>query len=129
MLTRRTLLGRGSRAALGLAALALGCRPGDADSRGRDALASLVSELRGAGALGRAYLERHPDETREDALVSILLDGIPPEDAAIRESLASLLGERNRRDFEAGDVDELDGWIVGRTEARLYALASLSAAH
>jgi hypothetical protein len=125
-LSRRGLLRLGSRAALVLGALAVGCRPGGSEFQGRDAIVSLASEVRGAAVLGSAYLERNPDEADPDTLVSILLQGVPAEVTAARESLAPRLRERNRRDFEAGDVIELDGWILGRTEARLYALASLS---
>jgi hypothetical protein len=125
LVSRRELLHRGSRAVLVMGALAIGCRPGESESQSRDALVSLALEVRGAGALGTAYLEGSPDEARPEALVSILLEGVPPPLTADRESLAPRLHERNRRDFETGNVIEVDGWILGRTEARLYALASL----
>jgi hypothetical protein len=125
LVSRRELLHRGSRAVLVMGALAIGCRPGESESQSRDALVSLALEVRGAGALGTAYLEGSPDEARPEALVSILLEGVPPPLAAARESLAPRLHARHRRDFETGNVIEVDGWILGRTEARLYALASL----
>jgi hypothetical protein len=125
-MTRRSLLGAGARSGLVLGGLLVGCRPGGPDAAGRAALIAFASEVSGASRLGGAYLEEHSNEASVDALANSLLDGVPTETAASVEALASLLRQRNQRDFEEGDVLQLDGWIVGRTEARLYALASLS---
>jgi hypothetical protein len=53
--------------------------------------------------------------------------GIEPGGAAARDPLRlrRALALRTRRDFAEGRTVRVEGWILSRTEARLYAIASL----
>jgi hypothetical protein len=75
-------------------------------------------------AVGGRYLEDHPDE----ADVDVLLAELPALDGAVPERPGQALGvlaEQAAADHEAGDVVQLDGWVLSVTECRaagLYAL-------
>jgi hypothetical protein len=67
-------------------------------------------------AVGRCYLAAHSHEADVSFLQRMLRAG----------HLASVRA-RTRRDFSLADVVVIDGWIITRTEARICALASLTA--
>jgi hypothetical protein len=85
-------------------------------------LRELVIHRESAIQLGRAYLRAHPHEAGATELTSLILGGrgVPSGDEAASVS-ASM-----HADFKAGRVVTVDGWIVSRTEARLYALCAVS---
>ena len=67
-------------------------------------------------ALGKAYLQRHPDEALQSRLARLV-----PADPVLRS-------RQVQADFAAGQVVTLGGWLLSRTECRycaLYALTSL----
>lgn len=64
-----------------------------------------------ARIVGRAYLARFPQDA-DPVRLRCALAGPP-------------LAERVRRDFERGDVVQLDGWVLSRSEARRCALEAL----
>ncbi len=71
--------------------------------------------------LGRHYLAAHPEDDDREALRHALgLDDAQPESSWLAHLDASL-----HRDLERGDIIELEGWQLTRTECRLYALAAL----
>ena len=78
----------------------------------------------GVCAIGRAWLEREPAERDRELLRARLAETLGPP--ATRWSRALLL-ERVQRDYAEERVALLHGWILSRTEARLCALASLTA--
>jgi hypothetical protein len=87
-------------------------------------LASLSAPLQDARALGRIYLQDHPDEAQPDVLARLVAgsawaDALPLSPAAWKRAIS----DRQAVDFAAGDVVALDGWILSLTEARLCALA------
>ncbi len=70
--------------------------------------------------LARAYLARYPTEramTMEEAILAGRRADMP---------VAAHLSVLVRKDFETGRIEDLDGWLVSRTEARLIALATWS---
>ncbi|MEM7373157.1 MAG: hypothetical protein AAF587_31325 [Bacteroidota bacterium] len=71
--------------------------------------------------IGQAYLETHPSEDRQNRLVKLLYQDIPQDKVD-----AGQIAEAIKRDFQAGDLVEVDGWILSRTEARQCALFSLT---
>jgi hypothetical protein len=88
-----------------------------------DALRSLVRHPAAAARLGRAYLRLHPDEATPARLVRHLLGelaSVSPEIAGRR------IAQGIAADFDAGRVTRVQGWILSRTEARLFALVALS---
>jgi hypothetical protein len=76
--------------------------------------------------VGQRYLEKAPAESSiswlsETIFGNHLLSGHPE----MRVLIAHVRALR-RRDFSDGDLVEIDGWLITRTEARLCALAALS---
>ena len=82
-----------------------------------------------ARRIGRAWLRAHPEEADRSALERMLA---PLPDALRRvESLRDpgvleWLRERQRADFAADRIVELERWWLSQTEARLCAYLSLS---
>jgi hypothetical protein len=119
---RRLLIGAlGSVAAIGLGSWPLGgviSRLWEVDRRAE--LHGLIHDRTTAAALGQRYLLIAPREADEDRLIGFLTDrhSIRP----VREQVSARIAE----DFTGGRTLRLDGWIVSRSEARLFALAALS---
>jgi hypothetical protein len=122
---------------LGSLALARGALPGLAGpvlaGCGEDplpgALATVYADAAAAAVVGRAYLERAPEE----AEVQVLVDRIANDARAAlrarasdRDGLLRALAERHAADFDAGRLVTVRGWLVSLTEARLCALAALA---
>lgn len=111
---------------LGLAALSLpvACQ----FSRKREQLAVLarpeglarVCDTATLVSVGAQYRKKQAEEDYEDLLFELLL----PESAAPPDSLAQMLLDRIRADYENNDTLILDGWVLSRTEARQCALFS-----
>jgi hypothetical protein len=110
----------------GLAALSLpvGCQ----FARKREQLAVLARPLELSQvcdtatllSVGARYRERRAEENDEELLFELLLSGYsgPPD------SLAQLLLDRIRADYQNNDTLILEGWLLSRTEARQCALLS-----
>lgn len=72
--------------------------------------------------LGQRYLAAHPEDADREALRRALgLDRADPEATKLERIDAAL-----RHDLETGDVVDIEGWQLTRTECRLYALAALT---
>ena len=110
------------------------------DSRGPDrgatpeALAarivSLVPDRRQAAVLGRAYLREAPAEASVAGLVAAISTGCVPDFGSHAGSEAGLrraLSARIRRDYAERRVVDVRGWLLSPTEARICALATLTA--
>jgi hypothetical protein len=92
---------------------------------------ALFRQPKSAAFLGRCYLAQRPEE-RGSAILHDLIwrECTEEEKQAARAATASLqqvLNAAQLRDFARGHTIVLDGWVLSRTEARLYALAALSA--
>jgi hypothetical protein len=83
------------------------------------------SNLDASVVVGRKYLEKVPEERSEAWLVDrvfggkglIMSDGFP--------LLKAQVLRLRQQDFVRGDLIEIDGWLLARTEARLCALAAI----
>jgi hypothetical protein len=75
-------------------------------------------------AAAEAYLGQYPAESSPGKLCSLLLGGVGPCSV---DSLSDRLHRCALREFSAGDVVIIGGWVLARCEARLLALASLVA--
>lgn len=68
--------------------------------------------------IGTAYVKATPAESSADALISAIQATLRPwpwsAERPLREQVAA--------DFAAGDTVLLNGWLLGRTEARCCAL-------
>jgi hypothetical protein len=85
-------------------------------------LRGLIRHREGAIQLGRSYLSAHPSEASRAALVRQLAGPIAP---ASSERAARGVGTRIREDYAIGHTVVVEGWVLSRTEARLYALVAL----
>jgi hypothetical protein len=81
-----------------------------------------------AAALGAAYLRQAPEEAEAASLIARLFPGVAAAtlehwpDGALRATLARRLAE----DFAQSRTVMLQGWILSRSEARLFAAAALA---
>ena len=98
----------------------------DTTSPPPDPLPDDAARLEGIAAVGARYRELVPEEATEEALLAAIpmAEELPDTPNALEDEL----GERRdqiRADFESGEVVDVDGWQLSRTEARLAALISL----
>lgn len=79
-----------------------------------------------AAMIGLAYLRRHPAEHNAETLMRALdfIDGLDLQGGDTR-LLARLYADRVSQDFESVNVVNVDGWVLSKTEARVFALLSL----
>lgn len=84
-------------------------------------LLTLLRSPAAARRIGRAYLEKAGDEADPAKLVALIMG----EGGTVEGDLLRHVAERQRADFAAGRTIKLDGWVLSRTEARLYALAAV----
>ncbi len=93
------------------------CVTGDPDLSA--AIDGLISQRNSAAIIGEAYLTQFDDERSANILMSKLRESLLADTQCIDEH--ALLG-RIRADFERGDIVNLHGWLLSKTEARLCAL-------
>ena len=77
-------------------------------------------------SLGRSYLQDHSKETDQNWLETTIADSCHRQEAVHDRQDDHDVGAQIRSDFARGRTVEVNGWILSRTEARLYALISLS---
>ncbi len=123
-ITRREVLAAGLAVggSAGLLPLLAACPDGEA--RPPDSPVDVFADPASLQGLGRLYLERFPDEADAKVLLQALLtdlEVLPDSRDRLRDQLRSRIEE----DFERGDVFQLRGWMLSRTEGRLWALAAL----
>lgn len=85
---------------------------------------NIFRDLTAAQALGRLYLRGHPEESRLSDLLPLAL-GPAFAEVARGPDLRRHIARRRARDFIAGDIALLDGWVFSRSEARIVALTVL----
>lgn len=120
-LSRRAFLARTAMAGAVLAAPLVGVLH---VTGARSGPVHLVSELHGsrsARRLGRIYLDGVPSEASVDTVVTNLCGMVDRHGDACLVRVRDLIA----RDFHTGDVVTIDGWLISRTEARLFALSAL----
>jgi len=126
-ITRREVLAAGLLlgGAVGLPPLLGGCF--DASKvQAPDSLLDVFPDPSSMRRLGRLYLARFPDEANEKRLLQTLLASfeVPPDS---KHALRRHLRRSIEVDYEQGKVFRLRGWLLSRTEGRLWALAALDA--
>jgi len=120
----------------GLAAVAVATRPWRAlvapppPRTAAERLAGLIRNPQSARPIGRAYLALAPREASSPRLAGLIVAGLGESpravDAAGDDELRRLVAAGMVADFAQGRTVELDGWMLSRTEARLYALVELA---
>jgi hypothetical protein len=88
----------------------------------------LIPHRASARLLGRAYLAETPEEASPPLLACCIGEACGAEPgmlAALPEpALRRTLADAVRRDFARGDTVVVRGWVLARSEARLYALCA-----
>ena len=99
----------------------------------RDALQSVLSDPGATRRLGAAYLRAEQQEASIDVLLRRLpISGVTADQAATSAiadpaAVLALVGVASTTEFSDGDTVVVNGWELGRSEARLAALyAALS---
>ncbi|MGH7090066.1 MAG: hypothetical protein ACREFQ_14305 [Stellaceae bacterium] len=85
----------------------------------------LFTDVPSAAAVGAIYLRQFPEEARS-ALQLLRETGIGPDEPL--RAFVRLIAERRRIDLERGEVVAVAGWIMARSEARIFAAAWLAGA-
>jgi hypothetical protein len=97
-----------------------------------DRLVTVLGRPASAAVVGRAYLADHPAEADRDWLAAQLGADLRCQDCDPARSdtarLRAALARQLRADFAQRRVVRVDGWVLSVTEARLCALAALTAA-
>jgi hypothetical protein len=93
-------------------------------------LVSALDHLESARVVGRAYLREHPRERSVAGLVDGITSDLPGGRATVggasEAELRLAVSASIRNDFARETSVRVQGWILSRTEARLYALAALT---
>lgn len=80
-----------------------------------------------ARTIGEAYLSDHDDEDDERRLVDLLEASNSAWRGVATSSEVRALGRADsRRDYAAGRLARVDGWLLSVTEARLCALSTFA---
>jgi hypothetical protein len=115
--------------ALSPARLPAAATPADSARAAVGRLVEAVPSPVSAAVIGRRYLLRHPEESETGILVAELERRAASRGLSLSgrcgADLAKTLAELRRQDFAAGETACVDGWVLARSEARLYALAAL----
>ena len=88
-------------------------------------LLSLFGNTRTVRNLGRTYRSAFPNEDGANVLSHALLFDAGLSRHSAEGALHDQLDQNVRNDFVRGNVVELSGWILSRTEARQCALYSI----
>jgi hypothetical protein len=95
-------------------------------------LLSLFGNLRSACAIGTACLNSLPQETSTaEQLANEILAAAScdTETMKSKETVRRRIANCVRQDFAQGAIISVDGWLLSLTEARVYALVTLSVGH
>ena len=78
-------------------------------------------------SVGRAYLDQTPHEADAARLRQLLDLAAEVRASTLPDPVKERLAARQSEDFRTGQTVLVQGWVLSRTEARLYALAALQA--
>jgi hypothetical protein len=87
-------------------------------------------DLRARIWLGEHYLRQHPEECSANRIAGVLFGD---ESASLcsldnRLDLQRHVLQQHNQNFQEGDVVIIDGWVLTRTEARVFALSAIESA-
>jgi hypothetical protein len=88
-------------------------------------LRSVQPENAAMVSVGRAYLDQTPQEANAARLRQLLDLAAEVRAATLPGPEKERLALRQSEDFRTGQTVLVQGWVLSRTEARLYALAAL----
>ena len=88
-----------------------------------------IADQQSAARLGRAYLDAHREYRQCHALLTDIERTLIRQDASVSltadsAQTASALQRLVRKEYARGEVVSVAGWVLSKTEARLYALVA-----
>ncbi len=86
------------------------------------AIDSLVAHRNSAAIIGEAYLAQFEDEKSTELLEHNLIEKLQVNKRRVDQHV---LLDEIQSDFERGDIVNLHGWLLSRTEARICALFAI----
>jgi hypothetical protein len=106
-------------------------RPGAVDGLAAKLIAC-VDAKRSAEIVGLEYLRTVPAEANAEQLARLICSGFAERHRELArtgtQQVKCLLTRQQQEDFAADRVIDVGGWVLSRSEARLYALVAISAA-
>ncbi len=99
-----------------------GCGSAPDGGQIRQRLSLTIGDQAAAKHFGQVYLEEHPSETDIELLLKRIGGDMNLNDP---ELLAERLDQQVRNEYRRGESVMVNGWVLSRTEARLYALVTL----
>ncbi len=96
-------------------------------------LVNITGERDAVLRIGNDYLEAYPGERSLEVVMSGIEQALAAQlegraiDAADVPQVVAALQRAVRRDYRRGDAVSVQGWVLSRTEARLYAAVALLA--
>ena len=93
-------------------------------------LRRIINDRQSAARLGRAYLDAHPEYRHCHALITEIEQTLKSKDASVSammdaEQTASDWQRLLDKEYTNDEVVSVAGWVLSKTEARLYALVYL----
>ncbi len=87
-------------------------------------------DLRARIWLGEHYLRLHSDEcsTKRIACLLSVNEFVSVRSLIDRTDLRQLIRQQHNEDYRNGNVVIIDGWVLTRTEARVFALSAIESA-
>lgn len=96
-----------------------------------DSLLRVHADRESASIIGGAFLRRLPSRPNIEQVVQSLIHSLDiPGERALQASPSKLrhhLKGKTSKEFDLGQTEDVQGWVLGKTEAWLCALASLRA--
>ena len=95
-------------------------------------LRKTIADRQSAARIGRAYLDAHPEYRHCHALLTDMEQTLKRQDASVSltadaEQTAGVLQALLRKEYARDEVVSVAGWVLSKTEARLYALVAMTA--
>jgi hypothetical protein len=91
-------------------------------------LSGIYDDTTSAAVIGMAYLKEFEEEANAQRLVELICPDAEQQNRFLRANLMELrklLDYQLRLDFAVGNTVRLRGWVLSRTEVRLYAIAAI----
>jgi hypothetical protein len=94
-------------------------------------LVACIDAQRSAAMVGLEYLRTVPSEANAEQLVRLICAKFPERHGELARTgtrqIKRLVMRQQQEDFAADRIIDVGGWILSRSEARLYALVAISA--
>lgn len=89
-----------------------------------------IADRQSAARIGRAYLDAHPEIRQCHTLITDIEQTLKRQDTSVSltadaDQTASALQRLLRKEYAHGEVVSVAGWVLSKTEARLYGLVAM----